>query len=1112
MPRDPLAGLQKQVVQLPFVDGLANNFAAQFRPEPKDAMLTIENADLTSIGKFSNRGGFVSLSNQRIGPEGGSSVITSTQMRLFQRQGELGCIANTQVALGSGAGWAGAGDTVFSYTKNIPADAAIGAWKGHGKIPRPTLGCLGNLTPDPLIHTSDCAVSGNFMIVAWHTATGGNTPGGPHGDVFFRVVDITTNTTVIDTTQFPTPPGFYASGFTDTGGSGFGFQAKLQCLAMGNRLYIFLICRNLAFVGQNDVIGAYVDMSVANPVMSSFITLFTAAKTFSMCTNGTNIFMAATLAASPNQARIRTYDSSLIVTNSGNAHLFGSAIDDLNCDAAFGVLAITYLNADIQTVDIWNASTLANVATLGTMCPIITPFSFTLRTPDVVLLSSASVETVVFGAIPAFNSGVFWNRGDVVAGAMTPTGKTGGVPFIAPGVRNIGRLFTINGRVYFPAVKCDFDPALGSGVDYGYFLLEIDSSVSQGATDLYRLPMVAANWATDLSAPVFDTNNVGASGFAAVEMFLPRGCVAGNVYYLTTRRGSALGNRPTPLFTNYQMEVIKLDFADAYRWASRAFGSLTVFAGGAMFATDGRRTFEAGILCRPRILSIVGGGTGGSLVNGNQYFFRAVYTWLDAAGQRYFSAPSYAQRAGDVFSFTPGTPILQIVLTVTAPPCFSGMCSGADYFENSMEVWIYMTNSNTPGIYFLVAQMNTNSSQVGAFSPVNGNATASVGISAEPPSTADQLYVQGGELENSAAPTCRVLEAHRDRLFAISSYDNNVYYTKPATGGRGIEWAQQTQNFALPEPGLGLASNETCLMIFTNRGVYAIEGYGPSVTGQPVQAFGALQLLSNQMGLYEVNSCKTTPIGVIFRTNKGWWLVDRTLSMSYIGDGIDGMITAADKTIAVNVDQRRAVIRIMMTLGASFSDYKQFNYWYDSKRWSVDKSALSYHYKDAMVLGDDYFMIDPFDVVASSGPNYGITWLDGQYDTVGHGPSVSTGWITVSNMAMLKRIWRVVATVENLCLDEADSPSLSMTVYADWVETPIVTGTWTSDVVGQGVQTVRLHLPIQKMKAIKIAVREVPFSDVERLTNNVPGYNLIGVGFEVGVKGRMSLEGTAKSA
>ena len=171
---------------------------------------------------------------------------------------------------------------------------------------------------------------------------------------------------------------------------------------------------------------------------------------------------------------------------------------------------------------------------------------------------------------------------------------------------------------------------------------------------------------------------------------------------------------------------------------------------------------------------------------------------------------------------------------------------------------------------------------------------------------ADQIYTAGGELENSAAPPCRSIEVHRDRVFAISSYDNNVYYTKPRIAGRGIEWAQLTQLIPITETGLGLASIETCLLIFTNRAVYAIEGYGPSATGQPVQAFGTLQLISNQLGLYELNSCKSTPIGVFFRTSQGWWLVDRTLALSYIGDDIDGMVQTTDSTVAINVDAEKA--------------------------------------------------------------------------------------------------------------------------------------------------------------------------------------------------------------
>lgn len=1269
MPRDPFAGLAKQVVQLPFVDGLANNFAAQFRPDPKDAMLVIENSDLTQIGKFVNRGGFASLSNNRIGPEGGAGTITSAQMKLFQRDGELGCIANTQLALGSGAGWAGAGDTVFSFTKNIPATAELGAWKGHGKIPRPTLSSLGNLTPDTAVKSSDMAVAGNFAIIAWHTVSNSNTGSNQYGDIFFRVVDITTDSTVIDTTPFPVTGTYIpARTVTNLAGSSFGleYQAKLQCLAVGNRLYVFALAASNGPHGipSNDVIGFFVDMTAANPVPSAMHVLLTNASTFSVCTDGSSVFVASADFAAPLQAALNRYTNALALSAIGVAHLFAAPvtkISDLSCDAGFGVVAITYVvqngTQPQQYADVYNASTLAVVGAIGEICEYASTSTVTtgFYRPDIVLLSSTLMMCAVSedeGALTAFAPGasktcVKWTRVAIVTGSVvnvTCPSVSSLFAFVAQGVLNVGRLFAINGRVFFPAVKTDVIPMGGSFIDSGYFLLEIDASVSQGTSDQWRLPMIAANWATDISAPVLETNlnspfqpaaygpimtvtGVGGvsltlvsttpgsglklpheiyvlivlggligtwtakvsydngqhfeqfftssaqidltgkgEGFSLVpsggtatggdvyraaplaprQIFLPRGCVSGNKYYSTSRKGMDFGIHPNPYFSDYGLEAIVLDFSDDYRWASRPFGSLTAFAGGAMFAYDGRRTFESGILSRPRIVAIedqyntinkfqdplVGNWvlvTPGvnPLQPATQYFFRAVYTWLDAAGDRWFSAPSYAERDGDGFTHTTTSitvnPIgggtipptaQQLSVTVTIPQCFSGMVSGADYFKNSMEVWLYMTNSETPNILFLAAQVRADHNATNSFyyDPFSQSCVATFLLNDEPFSTNDQIYTAGGELENSPAPACRVLEAHRDRLFAISSYDNNVYYSKPRMGGRGLEWCQQTQLFQIPERGLGLASNETCLMIFTNRGVYAIEGYGPSVTGQPAQAFGALQLISNQMGLYEVNSCKTTPIGVIFRTNKGWWLIDRTLSMSYIGDGIDGMIASTDRTIAVSVDQKKAVIRIMMDNPTGSPDYRQYNYWYDSKRWSVDTTALAYRYKDAMVLGDDYFVIDPFDVVASSGPNYGVTWLDGQFDTNGHGPVVSTGWITVSNMAMLKRIWRVIATVENLNFDDGFSATLRLTVYADWIETPVVVGNWASDVIGQGVQTVRLHMPQQKMKAIKIRLEQIPVTDVERVENDVPGYNLIGLGFEVGVKNRMSLEGTAKSA
>lgn len=1341
MPRDPLAGLEKQVVELPFTEGLANKFTTHFRATPQDALLQINNAELTEIGKFRNRDGFVSLSNVRVGTEAGAATIAGTHMKLFQRAGELGCIANTQISLGSGAGWGGAGDTVFSFTPSITPS---GAWKAHGKIARPTLSNLGNITPDSNIRLSDMAVAGNFAIVAWHSVAQADNP---YGNIFWRVFDITTGTTVIDTTEFPLL-GTHIAARTVTSvpaiganaarfGVGTGHQAKLQCLAIGTRLYVFVMAAaSNAAAASNDVLGFYVDMGVANPAPSAAVNISNSVTSYSVCTDGTSIFLVYAAPVAPLDLHAIKFNSALgsvtgVTTTIGAPEV---AIDDLNCSANFGVLAVTYLTHTSgsalyhQSAIVYATAALTIVGTALSFVEYVGiggvstdwALNLALFRPDIVALTSVDFVVCVSGdqgsEIIGTQGTVFrWSLLKIVAGALTNVTATGAgsfFNFVAQGISNIAKMFVMNGRVFVPAVKTDIFPASGQNCDAGYFLLELNASATQGATDLYRLPMIAAAWAPDISAPVLDTNTIASylpleygpkmvltgtmsaitlistsansgvvlpvpirvqvttagalgtwigavsyddittvsqvftsstaspqaltgpgegfslsftAGVTAVgdkavaslrssrQIALANGCVSGNKYYIATRSGAQFGNSPTPLFSNYVLEAITLDFADNYRWLSKAAGALTVFSGAAPYAFDGRRAFEAGIPCRPRIARALASTTDVDLTThvikaGVDYFFRAVYTWLDANGDRWFSAPSYASRKGDAFvarttgrysgnmvfsgtSFAPnGTTISitgtltggpvpidvtvtapgqlgiwtyaisydngasqsmtgtspgggslaltgagagltlgftngwagadnvwrvaakKLTLLVTLPPAFSGMVNGADFFKNATEVWLYMSTAALPTVQFLIAQVKADGSAAAQYTPFALSPVVSVTLNDEPAVSNDQIYTAGGELENSPAPACRVLEAHRDRIFAISSYDNNVYYTKTHTKGRGLEWCQQTQLIPIAEQGLGLASNETCLMIFTNRAVYAVEGYGPSATGQPAQAFGALQLISNQLGLYEVNSCKATPIGVIFRTSQGWWLVDRTLSVSFIGENTD-VISTLDQTLALNVDQRLACVRLMMVPGGIGSNgYKTYNYWFDSKRWSTDThgSARNVVHKDAMVLGDTYFVIDANDVLARQGVIYGTSWVDGQYDGSGHGPSVSTGWITVANMAMYKRIWRVIATVENLSNGNALNPGLNLVVYADWSDSAILVKTFTSDMIGTGVQTIRAHLPKQKMKAIKIVLQQTILSGT-LADNNNPGYNFIGFGFEIGLKNRTSPEPAARS-
>ena len=222
------------------------------------------------------------------------------------------------------------------------------------------------------------------------------------------------------------------------------------------------------------------------------------------------------------------------------------------------------------------------------------------------------------------------------------------------------------------------------------------------------------------------------------------------------------------------------------------------------------------------------------------------------------------------------------------------------------------------------------------------------------------------------------------------------------------------------------------------------------------------------------------------------------------------MVALADQTLSIEVDAKFACIKIAMVPGGfGNAASKTYNYWYDSKRWSTDVYANGFTYRDAMIANDVYFLLNGNDVLARSSPAYGISWVDGQSDFLGHGPNIQTGWVTVANLAMLKRIWRVIAVVENLTPGLSTNASVRLDVWADWNDvTPVLTFIWGADTIGAGIQTLRAHLPVQKMKAIRMSLT-TPNGNTGQ--NNNPGYNFIGLGFMIGVKNRTSPEPVARS-
>ena len=191
--------------------------------------------------------------------------------------------------------------------------------------------------------------------------------------------DITTGTTVIDTTVFPTfgsyvPSRTYqtipAAGANAARAATGQYQAKLQCVAIGMKLYVCVLASpdSSAFPASNRTLCFYVDMAVANPSPSAVSIVSGAAVSYSATTDGTSLFIVGCNGLSLTAWR---YNTTLVQQDTATVKTYGApdlSVLDVNCSCAFGVLAIacvTYQTNDPRVHAL--AVSAANLAsTLGT--------------------------------------------------------------------------------------------------------------------------------------------------------------------------------------------------------------------------------------------------------------------------------------------------------------------------------------------------------------------------------------------------------------------------------------------------------------------------------------------------------------------------------------------------------------------------------------------------------------------------------------------------------------------------------------------------------------------------------------------------------------------------
>ena len=363
---------------------------------------------------------------------------------------------------------------------------------------------------------------------------------------------------------------------------------------------------------------------------------------------------------------------------------------------------------------------------------------------------------------------------------------------------------------------------------------------------------------------------------------------------------------------------------DAFR--SAQVGENLHFAGGFLAIYDGQSVTEAGFHLYPEGVTATASASGGSMADGT-YTVQVVWGWQDARGQIHRSAPSppiqfTISGGGGSGSATLTIPTLRITSksgSRTAPV--------AMVYRTPANGTLLQRVGNGSADAVTAPVYSTTSSDTVSFSLTTFDAQIAAN---------EILYTTGGVLANMSPPPVQVLAASKNRLFlgGVLGTPNQVWFSQPWIQGQPISFSPYL-TMSVDARGGGvtaLATVDATVVVYKEEAIYAFAGDGPDLTGSN-NLFSQPQFVTSDVGCTNPDAIATMPRGMMFETSKGIYLLDRSLSVQYIGAPVEAF-NADVMTGGVLVDGVNQV-RFASSNGATLV----YDYYFD--QWGTFTNCLA---------------------------------------------------------------------------------------------------------------------------------------------------------------------------
>jgi hypothetical protein len=422
----------------------------------------------------------------------------------------------------------------------------------------------------------------------------------------------------------------------------------------------------------------------------------------------------------------------------------------------------------------------------------------------------------------------------------------------------------------------------------------------------------------------------------------------------------------------FSFSLPNLNLVDVLHW--------TQIPGDIPHEFDGVNLYEQGFPWGPYIsgAAVSTPGIGPYLPTGT-YGYVTTYEWIDGNGHRHQSAPSSI----DLVTITTSTQIAVLTLPTL---------SISDRDLESIQIVVYRTKVDEPVYYRLTTHPND---------PTKRYITLEDRASDSSIEDNETLYTTGNTYANYPPSAYYISAVHQRRVFVVDHYEKNwkILYSKEVDNISPIEFSPFLTLSCNTDDGeiTGLASQSDRLVIFKQKSIYCSHGLGLTKNGNGAN-YEVPYLVSEAIGCVNQKTIAKTPLGLMFDSGQGIYLLDRQFRVSKIGEQIDYYY----KQVTVNaadIDKENESA-IFVTSGNALV----YN-------WKHDIWCTFTGYGGCGVVATLYgvFFCNESGSVATREDG---TYRDSETGTIQI--RIRTGWFSFAKIAGYQRVYRIILLGQNL--------------------------------------------------------------------------------------------------